>query len=528
MADVFLSYARPSLDDALRIADLLRASGYSVWFDQSLPAHRAYSDVIAEELDRAMAVLVLWSKDAAQSQWVRSEANRARETGRLVQLRLDDTRLPMPFDQIQCADLDKWTGDSSAAGWRTVQQSIAVLAGGEAGTAFARPAQAPAVDRRRLILAGGGAAVLAAGGFLAFREMREPQLPPEQRVLLQKGLDALQQFDALDAEQPGSAGNAIALLSKATEAVPQSAEAWGGLAMAYAADWRASSPAERPGLADRCRSAAERAFAIDRRDPRALASLRMIQPVYRNWQESERFRREALEMRRDFPINIFLMSDMLGSVGRWREAADLSMTADRSRFLIPGADRKVVVNLWSAGRLQEADEALRNAVDRWPEHPQVWRTRLTYLLFGGRPSDALTLLGDAANRPPAIPEGLVDVATATARVVAGGGDRDAAIAANLDYVAQTPAATPQVATALVAIGDPAKALELLRGYYFAEGPAQALAPPGGDADRITAQLFQPPMRPLWGKPPFEALLQRIGLTQYWRSSGIEPDYRRRP
>ena len=110
MADVFLSYARPSLNDAMRIADCLRSSGYSVWYDESLPAHRAYSDVIAEQLDAASAVLVLWSGEAAASQWVRSEANRARETGRLVQLRLDEARLPMPFDQIQCADLRRWRG----------------------------------------------------------------------------------------------------------------------------------------------------------------------------------------------------------------------------------------------------------------------------------------------------------------------------------------------------------------------------------------------------------------------------------
>src|SRR5215218_3968592 len=128
MADVFLSYARPSLSDAMRIADCLRAAGYSVWYDESLPAHRAYADVIAEQLDAASAVLVLWSNGAAASQWVRSEANRARETGRLVQLRLDDARLPMPFDQIQCADLRDQRSDESPA-WQSVLGSIAGLTG---------------------------------------------------------------------------------------------------------------------------------------------------------------------------------------------------------------------------------------------------------------------------------------------------------------------------------------------------------------------------------------------------------------
>ena len=65
MADIFLSYARESAETATRVAATLRSDGYSVWFDEELPAHRAYADVIASELDAARAVLVLWSEAAA-------------------------------------------------------------------------------------------------------------------------------------------------------------------------------------------------------------------------------------------------------------------------------------------------------------------------------------------------------------------------------------------------------------------------------------------------------------------------------
>ena len=112
MADIFLSYARADAALAARIARELGKKGWSVWFDRELPAHRAYSDVIATELEAAPAVLVLWSKDSATSEWVRSEANRARELRKLVQARSDEVRLPMPFDQIQCADLGKWRSAS--------------------------------------------------------------------------------------------------------------------------------------------------------------------------------------------------------------------------------------------------------------------------------------------------------------------------------------------------------------------------------------------------------------------------------
>jgi adenylate cyclase len=116
MSDIFVSYARSTEADATRIADALRAVGYGVWIDHQLPAHRAYGDVIEERLAAAKAVLVLWSDEAVKSQWVRSEANRAREDGKLVQVTLDNARLPMPFDQIQCADLTGWRGDVDAPG----------------------------------------------------------------------------------------------------------------------------------------------------------------------------------------------------------------------------------------------------------------------------------------------------------------------------------------------------------------------------------------------------------------------------
>jgi adenylate cyclase len=130
--DVFISYARPSEDEAHRIAELLRGKGFSVWRDDELPAHRAYSDVIEERLKSAKAVVVLWSGESAKSHWVRAEADTAREAGTLVQATLDSSLPPMPFNQIQCADLNGWNGDTGAAGWRKLESSVAALVGGGA------------------------------------------------------------------------------------------------------------------------------------------------------------------------------------------------------------------------------------------------------------------------------------------------------------------------------------------------------------------------------------------------------------
>ena len=129
MSDIFISYARSTADQAQAVADGLRALGYQVWRDDELPAHRSYAEVIEERLQAAKAVVVIWSAEAVKSEWVQSEADTARTNRKLVQLTLDGSALPRPFDRIQCADLAGWTGDPNAPGWRKVVASVSELVG---------------------------------------------------------------------------------------------------------------------------------------------------------------------------------------------------------------------------------------------------------------------------------------------------------------------------------------------------------------------------------------------------------------
>ena len=115
MSHVFISYARTDEPLATLIADSLREDGFEVWRDDELPAHRAYADVIEERIKGAGAVVVLWSAEAAKSQWVRAEADAARAALTLVQATLDGTVPPMPFNQIQCADLKHGTASGRPA-----------------------------------------------------------------------------------------------------------------------------------------------------------------------------------------------------------------------------------------------------------------------------------------------------------------------------------------------------------------------------------------------------------------------------
>ena len=128
MADVFVSYARPDEPLAHEVAEALRGVGYCVWRDDELPAHRGYAEVIEERLQSADAVVVLWSADAAKSQWVRAEADTGRAAGTLVQASIDGGIPPLPFNQIQCADLKGWSRDEETPGWRKLVSSLRALA----------------------------------------------------------------------------------------------------------------------------------------------------------------------------------------------------------------------------------------------------------------------------------------------------------------------------------------------------------------------------------------------------------------
>jgi adenylate cyclase len=61
---------------------------------------------------------------------------------------VDGTKLPRPFDRIQCADLIGWTGDLDARDWKKVVASVAELIGGAAAPPTPGAAATPPAARK--------------------------------------------------------------------------------------------------------------------------------------------------------------------------------------------------------------------------------------------------------------------------------------------------------------------------------------------------------------------------------------------
>jgi uncharacterized membrane protein YhaH (DUF805 family) len=103
--DVFLSYAREDLSTVKALVSEIEAEGLTVFWDRHIQLGQQWSDVLDQALREARVVIVVWSTASVKSTWVKAEATEAMALGRLVPLRIDNAAIPMPFGQVQTADV---------------------------------------------------------------------------------------------------------------------------------------------------------------------------------------------------------------------------------------------------------------------------------------------------------------------------------------------------------------------------------------------------------------------------------------
>lgn len=165
---VFISYARADEPWALAVIEALEQAGITAWWDGLIPGGKRFSGQIAEALDRAQAVVVLWSANSLQSDWVQDEAGFGRDRHRLVPLSVDGSLPPLGFRQIQCIDLSRGGAKPSNPGIKSAVAAVAELLGRPPS---ARPRFRPRVvaTRRTAIIAGGATALALSGGYGAWR-----------------------------------------------------------------------------------------------------------------------------------------------------------------------------------------------------------------------------------------------------------------------------------------------------------------------------------------------------------------------
>src|SRR5262249_46280122 len=86
-----------------------------------------FDDRIAEEIDKASAVVVVWTPTSVASRWVRGEAREAADRGILIPVRFEKARLPIDVRAVHTTDLDDWKEDAKAAAFQEVLGALSLL-----------------------------------------------------------------------------------------------------------------------------------------------------------------------------------------------------------------------------------------------------------------------------------------------------------------------------------------------------------------------------------------------------------------
>jgi hypothetical protein len=124
---IFLSYNERDRERAANVVRLLEGRGWSVWWDRRIPAGRTWPDVLADALARMDCMVVLWSRNSIDSNWVYEEASEGQRRRKLVPVALDAVLPPVGFRQIQAADLSKWNGSPDDPAARQLLDDLAAL-----------------------------------------------------------------------------------------------------------------------------------------------------------------------------------------------------------------------------------------------------------------------------------------------------------------------------------------------------------------------------------------------------------------
>ncbi|MEP7240662.1 MAG: toll/interleukin-1 receptor domain-containing protein [Devosia sp.] len=142
MPDIFISYKKEEREVASRLATRLTEAGYDVWWDAALLAGERFEDEISSVLTACKAVIILWSRKSADSDWVKAEAETARQQKKALPTVIDDLpidNLPLLFRGLHVASLADWDGNGEHPGFKGLMKSVGDRVGAAQGPALSIP-----------------------------------------------------------------------------------------------------------------------------------------------------------------------------------------------------------------------------------------------------------------------------------------------------------------------------------------------------------------------------------------------------
>ena len=129
MSDIFISYASEERDRVLPLVNALEKTGWSVFWDRTIPAGKTWRQVIGSEIRLVAPCWLSGLTDSVTSEWVLEEAETGKRKGILIPVLLDNVEPPFGFGNIQAANLTAWNGDNSSPSFTHLVADIATILG---------------------------------------------------------------------------------------------------------------------------------------------------------------------------------------------------------------------------------------------------------------------------------------------------------------------------------------------------------------------------------------------------------------
>ena len=185
MADIFISYKREDKHLAEDTIHQLQEAGFSVWYDERITPHTSWDETIEAEIAAAKAVVVLWTPRSVTSEWVRTEADYAKEKGKLVPVMLEACSVPLAYRRTQTVDLSSWDGNPAdrsfqkLVGWvRGLVSGTGSAPGGIGPASYGKGTGAPRRKSRAGLLAVLAILLIGTGGGLYASGLLDPLITP--------------------------------------------------------------------------------------------------------------------------------------------------------------------------------------------------------------------------------------------------------------------------------------------------------------------------------------------------------------
>ncbi len=127
MADIFFSYSSKDRAKIQRVRDTLVSHGFSVFWDQEVPASTDWDSWIRQQLNDATCALVVWSENSVASDNVRHEAWIAKRQNKIIPVLMDvleADRFPMGLYAVQAVNLSGWAGDPEHDEWKKLLREL--------------------------------------------------------------------------------------------------------------------------------------------------------------------------------------------------------------------------------------------------------------------------------------------------------------------------------------------------------------------------------------------------------------------